>query len=356
MIDQTSRTEKNITGQQRKDALPPPPLSVLATELGVNDLTIEWLAGDGSDRCYYRLSSRQLVRDYVLMQLSETDAKKLQENGYEWIEIGTLLSDNSILVPKTVAKLPEYAAIVIEDYGNTMLETAILRDLDRRNLVDAYYQQAIGIIGDFLTIPYQPDQAWTSRAFDEERFVWEMNFFYKHFLQQVSNIELDRAELQLFHKDCQSLAAYLAGYSNYFVHRDYHSRNLMIQNERIAVIDFQDARLGPPSYDLVSICFDSYIPLSQSQRIGYLDLLKNRIESSHQEIWSEVVATWRPMLLQRQLKALGSFGYLSNTKKRGNYLQYLQPAMSTLEAEVVGDDRWPFLSYDIISRINKNLG
>ncbi|NRA65746.1 MAG: phosphotransferase [Pseudobacteriovorax sp.] len=351
--NQNHRTSP-MTSKKRLNALPPPPLKVLARHLDVDTITIEWLAGDGSDRCYYRLSSPQLIRTYVLMQLSSLDAKLLAENGYEWIIIGKILSQEGVRVPRTVATIPDYSALIIEDYGDTMLESRVqshLQSNEQPSVIDLY-KKVFPIIKTMLEIKNDNKSPWTKRSFDKDRFVWEMNFFYQNFLKPVANIDLSLQQQNDFKKESEDLSSYLATHSNYFVHRDLHSRNLMLQEGNVAMIDFQDARLGPASYDIVSLCFDSYVPLNQSFRI---DLIKEFMAEMPSEIKQSLKSSWKPMLLQRQMKALGSFGYLSIVKQRGNYLTYLQPAMETLD-ETVFDSRWPFLSGQLIQIINKNLG
>ena len=128
----TERT--NLVSKKRDDALPPPPPRAICQALSISELTIEWLAGDGSDRCYYRISSPELMRSYVLMQLSGQDAKALRENGYEWIQVGKLLAKSDIFVPKTVATMPDYAAIIIEDYGDIMMESRVLDMLGKNSM------------------------------------------------------------------------------------------------------------------------------------------------------------------------------------------------------------------------------
>jgi aminoglycoside/choline kinase family phosphotransferase len=142
------------------------------------------------------------------------------------------------------------------------------------------------------------------------------------------------------------------------VHRDFHSLNVMVKNGTLAVIDFQDARIGPSAYDLVSLCFDSYVPFNNEQR---MELMQNGIKHIGKklgaEMQKEVEAHWKPMLLQRQLKAIGSFGYLTMVKKRGDYLKYVRPALATLANDLVFDQRWAFLSKDLLSMMiaSKNL-
>ncbi|RZA14458.1 MAG: DUF1679 domain-containing protein, partial [Proteobacteria bacterium] len=198
------------------------------------------------------------------------------------------------------------------------------------------------------------DSKWSDRSFDAARLDWELHFFQEHFLKNVLGWTLSASEQKAFHTESLKISEYLASNSKYFVHRDFHSRNVMVTGDKLAVIDFQDARLGPPTYDLVSICFDSYIPLLPAERRmlveeGLDHLVKKNPGLSHAELSKE----WGPMLLQRQLKALGSFGYLTTQKNRGNYLKYVPAALETLIPQNVGHKDWCFLSTDLIQGIHQ---
>jgi aminoglycoside/choline kinase family phosphotransferase len=130
----------------------------------------------------------------------------------------------------------------------------------------------------------------------------------------------------------------------------------MVQNGKLAVIDFQDARLGPPSYDLVSLCFDSYVPFSATLRGSLMEAgLKRFGELVPKSTIAEVRETWKPMLVQRQLKAIGSFGFLTIDKKRGDYLKYVIPAVGTLTGANAHDDRWPLITSEIPKMIEAAL-
>jgi hypothetical protein len=342
----------------RTHALPPPSPDEVKLALKVSTLTIEWLAGDGSDRCYYRIQSPELKSSLVLMQLSGNDAKALAENGYDWIKIADILSGNGIFVPRVIASMPEHAALVIEDYGDLMLENTVFHLAEKHQAVDIenIYKECFGILARFLKIPRDDSATWCQRAFDHERFTWELNFFVDKYLVAALDIRFTEAEKRRFAAEAETLSSFLAGHSGYFVHRDFHSRNVMVQNKTLAVIDFQDARLGPPSYDLVSLCFDSYVPFSPSMRSAlFRSALDVFAPVLSEKTMSEVIDTWKPMLLQRQLKAIGSFGFLTIDKKRGDYLKYVGPAIDAVINADVGDDRWPMLSRDIPAMIQSAL-
>ncbi|MFW7378280.1 MAG: aminoglycoside phosphotransferase family protein [Oligoflexus sp.] len=345
-----------ITSRKRTDALPPPPPDVICKALGIQHLTIEWLAGDGSDRCYYRILSSELAQPLVLMQLSLSDAKKLENNGYEWIQIGDLLSESRIFVPQTVCTLPEYAALLIEDYGDLMMESQVKDYLGENATVEAFklYERAIYIVRQMLNIQADPQAVWCQRRFDQERFVWEMNFFAKHYLQQARNIFFNEREEAVFQKEVVELSKHLVSGPEVFVHRDFHSRNIMLRDERLALLDFQDARLGPASYDLVSLVFDSYVPLTNESRLKILENGLEIIRTDFPQHYEDIQTRWQAMLLQRQLKAIGSFGYLSIEKRRGKYLDYVPKALETLDHTWVYDKRWPFLSEELLARMRSN--
>ncbi len=336
----------------RSNTLPPPPTEAVNEALGVKNVSISWLAGDGSDRCYYRLQSGE--KSFVLMQLSGDDAVQLKNNGYEWVKIGKLLHDHGIYAPQTVAKMPDYAALIIEDYGDLMMETKALElaAKGQRPELMQLYRDSFHILSRFLEITERGDSKWSDRSFDAQRLDWELHFFQEHFLKNVLGWHLTASEQKTFDEESRKLSEFLASASRYFVHRDFHSRNVMLRGDKLAVIDFQDARLGPPTYDLVSICFDSYIPLTGEERRSLVkEGIDQLVHSNPSLSQAYLDAEWGPMLLQRQIKALGSFGYLTTQKNRGNYLQYVPRALETLSPLNVGNSDWNFLSTSLIEEI-----
>jgi hypothetical protein len=104
-------------------------------------------------------------------------------------------------------------------------------------------------------------------------------------------------------------------------HRDYHSRNLMLHESQLYIIDFQDARLGPDTYDIVSLLRDSYVDLTEQtvdELIAYFLALKGLTGSER-----EFRRRFDVMALQRNLKALGTFGYQTTARRNPVYIQYI---------------------------------
>jgi len=292
------------------------------------------------------------------MQLSGTDAENLARGRYDWVDISEILRANHIAAPRCVAALKDHAAILIEDYGDLMLETVALGAQKDGNILQSLglFKKSLEVVARFLNIRATPGNVWTERRFDRERFAWELRFFVTKYLVPVARYQFSASEEADFSNDVVALSTFLGGRSDCFVHRDFHSRNIMVLNTDVAVIDFQDARLGPSSYDLVSLVFDSYVPLAPDTRLELLHEGFDVIEKlSGTAIATRAREEWRPMLLQRQLKAIGSFGFLTVDKHKGDYLKNVAPALQTLLDAGVQDARWPFLSGKLIQILAKSL-
>jgi hypothetical protein len=148
-----------------------------------------------------------------------------------------------------------------------------------------------------------------------------MDFFVKHFVEAYRGAALTDSARAALRQELGTLVAELAAEPRVLCHRDYHSRNLMLRNGRLFVIDFQDARMGPDTYDLVSLLRDSYVDIPES----VADDLQAYFLALTGQAGAEVEFRRRfdLMALQRNLKALGTFGY--QTTARGNpvYIKYI---------------------------------
>ena len=168
-------------------------------------------------------------------------------------------------------------------------------------------------------------------AFDVEKLTWELNFFAKHFLEAYRGVALSQPERAVLDDEWMRLASELAGEPRVLCHRDYHSRNLMYCDGSLHIIDFQDARLGPDTYDLVSLLRDSYVDVTDPQIedfIAYFLALRGTSDAA------EFRRRFDLMAVQRNLKALGTFGF--QTTNRGNpvYIQYIPRTLSYLRVSL----------------------
>ena len=105
-------------------------------------------------------------------------------------------------------------------------------------------------------------------AFDVEKLTWELEFFVKHYLMAYKGFDPSDEERDILRREWAEIVEELAGEPRVLCHRDYHSRNLMLHDGQLYMIDFQDARMGPDTYDLVSLLRDSYVDLTRAAGRG----------------------------------------------------------------------------------------
>ena len=139
-------------------------------------------------------------------------------------------------------------------------------------------------------------------------------------------------------EEFERLVTPLAAEPRVLCHRDYHSRNLMVHDGRLVVIDFQDARMGPATYDLVSLLRDSYADLPDTAIEG----LKARFLSQAPDPppSAEFDSRFDAMALQRNLKALGTFGYQTSVRRNPVYIQYIPRTLHYVRGTFARNDRF----------------
>ncbi len=285
------------------------------------------LKGDASDRNYYRTTyslenSQDRLRSIIIMQLAKL------EPAPNFNCIQKFLKEMDIPVPDILRFDAERGLLFLMDCGDTHLVDKI--EAEPKNIV-YWYQKAIEIIVAFHTRATEnltPDCPAKNLFFDEEKLMWEMDFMLEHYVQGILKNVLSFDEKNKTREALGTLCKALADENRVFTHRDYHSRNIMIHNGKLRVIDFQDARMGPCQYDLVSLLKDSYIVIEESVRRELLEYYIECMQRYGTEIKRDPfykIFDW--MSVQRNLKAIGTFSY--QAKKLGNdrYLQYVEPTL-----------------------------
>src|SRR6185437_8968993 len=168
----------------------------------------------------------------------------------------------------------------------------------------------------------------------------------EHFLEKVGGINLNERDQNVLQNEFLRLCDILDEQPKFVCHRDYHSRNLMLKLGRIYVIDFQDARLGPLQYDLVSLVHDSYVNLSSTSiaaiKKDYLQKAANvgpkgAIRSDFNEIF-------QLQIIQRCFKACGSFSSFFNMRSDTRYLKYIKHTARLVGHTLKEDGRFPLMS------------
>lgn len=295
-------------------ALPPESLGLEAS------FSWEALPGDASNRSYARIQSGSEAR--IVMILNEKEAFKSEEaaassspqetlGDIDFVKIGRDWRSQGIPVPRIDYIDPAYRFLILEDFGQRLLYDE--RDKPHRL---SFYKKAMEVLVRIQNL--KPNERIQARAFNEALLSWE----FEHFLEYAIEKRGGPKALQKFEAWMRDKIQFLAKMPAVVTHRDFHSKNLMILgDESLGVIDFQDALMGPSCYDLASLLRDSYVRLSPEEEET---LLSEYERLSGQALHREAYA-W--MSLQRNLKAIGRFFYISMVKKKDTHLPFVEPSV-----------------------------
>jgi N-acetylmuramate 1-kinase len=234
-----------------------------------------------------------------------------------------------------------------------MLETATE---DER---ETYVEQAISVIADMqaaTALAYERDSIASRLAFDEAKLAWELDFFFQHYFHSLRHETLAHAEAAELRAELYDVAAELAARPRVLCHRDYHTANLIVDgHERMRVIDHQDARMGPASYDLVSLLLDrvTAVPSLAEVRARRLFFLAEREQRGLPTYDSDDFAReFRLMTVQRCLKACGTFSCQTGMFGRGEtYGRFIEPMLLIVLQAAQWLNRFPALQRAIQTRV-----
>lgn len=299
----------------------------ISSSIEDKDFQVQSLAGDASNRRYYRVIKKDV--SYVLMVWEPfTDDKN-----YPFLSVLNHFHNNGVHVPEVINKSPELGFILLEDLGDLTLERKFWENQDQANSFP-FYQQAIDeLIKIHYTCSQTPNQCTAFKiAFDTDKFLWELNYGKKHLLEDVLKIKLSDKVNKEMNGIFLEISKTLDQQEKFISHRDYHSRNLMMKLGKMRVIDFQDARLGPIQYDLVSLINDSYVnikdELAQQILNDYVDKAnEQRAKKISTDEFNEI---YQVQKIQRCFKACGSFASFLNLRDDRRYLKYLKPTLNTV--------------------------
>ena len=304
------------------------------------------LTGDASDRRYLRVLLRDGPAQVLAVHPGPIDFAALP-----FVNVAKLLSEMPVPVPRILGHSDELGVIALQDLGDVTLQAHVGAASPAQHA--ALYRQAVTFIdtlqrrgAELASSDYIPYRI----AFDVEKLTWELQFFTKHFLEAYRGAQIAPAAREALAAEYAAIAGELAGEPRVLCHRDYHSRNLMLHDGSLYIIDFQDARLGPDTYDLVSLLRDSYIDFTESQVEGliafFLALREGRQVAPNDP--EEFRRRFDLMALQRNLKALGTFGFQTTSRQNTVYIQYIPRTLNYARANM--------LRYPRFARLRELLG
>ncbi len=265
-------------------------------------------SADASFRQYFRVTNKLDNKTYIIM-----DAPPEKEDCKPFIQITDLIRGVGVNSPEIIAMNMQRGFLMLSDLGNKPY-----LDHLNDNTAEKLYIDAIDALLKMQTIDAMLP------AYDERLLQTEMDLFETWYLNRHLDIQLNETQKSTLDSTFKLLINNAIEQPQVFVHRDYHSRNLMITDEdNPGVIDFQDAVIGPITYDLVSLFKDCYIEWPREKVEHWLDLYLARLTPSR-FIEKETLVHWFDLMgVQRHLKVLGLFARLNYRDGKSQYLNDL---------------------------------
>jgi len=284
------------------------------------------LTPDASDRRYFRVL---LDRESIVLAVytGPIDFARMP-----FANVAELLQKMALPAPAVLGHSDELGIVEQEDLGDVTLQAHLGAASVTAHA--ALYREAVGLIyrlqergREFESPRYVP----YTLAFDVEKLTFELNFFAQHFLEGYRGVVLTASEKAALAEEWSAIVEELSAEQRVVCHRDYHSRNLMLHRDRLYMVDFQDARMGPDTYDLASLLRDSYVDITELEvdeltayfaaLAGIADLVEFR-------------RRFDLMAVQRNIKALGTFGFQASARGNPAYIQYMGRTLRSVRANL----------------------
>lgn len=296
----------------------------------VSALRVRALAGDASTRRYFRL------QDGGPSSVLALYPEAFVPQDLSFIVVRGVLAGYGLPVPTIEDADGARRILLQQDLGDLMLQDALRGATPSAR--DTLYDEALEQLVQLQRASSQaPQQASCFQlAFDVEKLCFELQHFATHFLEGHRGVVLSAADRNALSGAFAGLAREIASWPRVLCHRDYHSRNLMLHGGGLYWVDFQDARMGPSTYDLASLLRDSYVDLDE-------DFVEQRAARFGERTAPDQPARERArrfglMSLQRNLKALGTFGYMHSVRGSTVYLPYVPRTLAHVRGNL---ERYP---------------
>ncbi len=286
-----------------------------------NQATIELAGTAGSNRFYYRIQNKSVT--YILLQSPKED-----KDFARFLRLTQFYRLLQFPVPRVYCIDDEALQVLLEDLGTHRLYDLVIHSQEKRK---TYYLQTIQTLIDMQTKCFQQHQESPdilSRIFDQKQLLWETHYFKQEYLEGHCHLQFTEKENHQLESSFLELAKEVDLQPKTIMHRDFQSQNIMIQNERVRVIDYQGSRLGSHYYDLASLLFDPYCMLSE-------ELIEELFQYYHSKTASPLSldkARHQFYLAgsQRIMQAMGAYAFLSHKKNLASFKQYIKPGLQRL--------------------------
>ncbi len=290
----------------------------LKTVLTGEEITLTTASADASFRRYFRvhLAGKTLIA---------MDAPPEKESCAPFVQVAKLFAASGLHVPQVIAQDLEQGFLLLSDLGH---------DTYLSQLTDDNAKQLYGDATDALIKLQQASQSDVLPLYDAALLMREMQLFPDWYINKHLNVSLNDAQQAVLDNTFQTLVDNILSQGQVYVHRDYHSRNLMMCDNNPGVLDFQDAVYGAITYDLVSLLKDAYIGWEEADMmdwaVRYWDPAR-KVGLPVPEDFSAFYRDFEWMGVQRHIKVLGIFARLSHRDGKDAYLDNMPLVMDYLK-------------------------
>ena len=292
--------------------------------LGTRAFAIVAASADASFRRYFRVTPDVAWRGQPT--LIAMDAPPPMEDCRPFVHVARLLGAAGLNAPRVLGEDLGRGLLLLTDLG----DRTYLAALDPASAADLY-SDAI----DALIRWQSATRAGELPSYDEALLTRELNLFPDWYVGKHLGVELSPAQGETLVAMFRQILDNNLGQPRVYVHRDYHSRNLMVATPNPGVLDFQDAVIGPVTYDLASLLRDAYIAWDEERQIDWAVRYWERARKARLPIGDDFAAFWRDfewMGVQRQLKVLGIFARLHYRDGKAAYVDDMPRVMAYLRA------------------------
>ncbi len=291
------------------------------------------LAGDGSDRRWYRIEARGrrlVLADHGIRTSTEATAEVDAT-----VAIGRHLERKGVPVPRIHLDDRFSGLVFLQDLGDTHLESFVRRARDPGEVAGAY-ATLIGLLARLSrkgAEGFDPAWTWQSAAYDRDVTIEkECRYFLRAFVQGYAGRKADAEALET---DFRHLAEGIAADGVIgFMHRDLQSRNVMMHEGRLYFIDYQGGRTGPIQYDLASLLIDPYVGLPGALQDRLLELCAREVGRFRRVDAAGFRRCYDYCAISRNLQILGAFAFLSREKRKTRFEAYIPSALRTLRLKL----------------------
>ncbi len=310
-------------------------MNLIFTENAVERLT-DFLIKNKQKPALQVLTPDASVREYFRIDWNDAPAiacvylESFLAKEHTYLDVTNLLNTSGLPVAEIYGFDGELGVIVQEDFGDLVLRD-VLENSSLENR-ETLLNEAISLIAKIQAatpLAFELNSIASHLKFDEEKLLWELNFFKIHYFETLCREKLSEKDDNALTEEFRELAKELQQHAAVLCHRDFHAANLMVDKEnRLRIIDHQDARIGAASYDLVSLLLDRVLQAPDKDWLNkkkYYFLAERKKSGLDKIDFADFDYEFEIQTIQRCLKAIGTFSFQSVMRGKTYFVQYIEP-------------------------------